>query len=84
MRRPESPCLDCPDRCPDPNCHTTCEKYLEFDRLMKILRQEKIDTAKKNEDQYRIEARRKMLVATGRMYRRRYYGRIQNKHNKDR
>lgn len=20
---------DCPDRCPEPNCHTTCELYLK-------------------------------------------------------
>lgn len=85
MRRPESPCLNCTTetgRCAEPNCHMTCEKFLEFDMQNKRLRNEKIKTARENEDQYRIEARRKMLVATGRMYRRRYYGKTRN--NKDR
>lgn len=24
-----SVCMDCPDRVADPNCHSTCEKYLK-------------------------------------------------------
>jgi len=33
MKRPKAPCKDCtPEtgRTVDPNCHTTCEKYLNF------------------------------------------------------
>lgn len=27
----KSPCTpDCPKRCPDPNCHSTCKDFLEF------------------------------------------------------
>ena len=33
--RQKSPCTrDCPDRCPDPNCHMTCEKYLKYRRIL--------------------------------------------------
>lgn len=28
------PCRGCPDRVPDPNCHTTCERYLEYRAVM--------------------------------------------------
>lgn len=28
-----SPCKDCKDRTVEPNCHTTCEKYLEAKAL---------------------------------------------------
>lgn len=23
-------CIDCPDRCAEPNCHTTCEVYAAY------------------------------------------------------
>ena len=26
----DAPCKNCPDRCPEPNCHFTCEKYIAF------------------------------------------------------
>lgn len=30
----ECPCNGCepPERCADPNCHDTCEKFIEFDK----------------------------------------------------
>ena len=27
---PKAPCKGCSDRCADPNCHMTCDRYLAF------------------------------------------------------
>ena len=24
-----APCMNCPDRCPEPNCHITCQRYID-------------------------------------------------------
>ena len=29
-----APCKDCPDRTVEPNCHTTCAKYLEYRAIL--------------------------------------------------
>lgn len=31
MRYEKSPCLCCPDRVADPNCHMTCETFLNWE-----------------------------------------------------
>lgn len=33
----DAPCRDCPDRVVEPNCHMTCEKYLEFQAYRQAL-----------------------------------------------
>lgn len=36
----ETPCRrDCPDRCAVPNCHTNCEKYLAWKKLLNEINQ---------------------------------------------
>lgn len=42
----EAPCKGCKDRVPEPNCHITCEKYIEFDKKMKQQRYEKLERKK--------------------------------------
>lgn len=56
--RPQAPCLGCKDRVADPNCHTTCEKYIKFDTANKALRAERIRVAEANRVQNEIENRR--------------------------
>ena len=41
----KSPCKGCTERCAEPNCHTTCEKYLSFEEAHKARRQAKKKTA---------------------------------------
>lgn len=36
-----APCRGCPDRCPVPNCHDTCEHYLAYDAERRELRRAK-------------------------------------------
>ena len=69
MTKPESPCLGCPDRCPEPNCHTTCEKYLAFDEECKALRKEKIRVAEEYRIQKEIQDRRVRMAMAGKFYR---------------
>lgn len=69
IRHPESPCLDCPDRCADPNCHMTCEKYIEFDKECERIRQERYRIAEENRVQEEIIKRRIGLANNGGFYR---------------
>lgn len=39
------PCYGCPDRCPEPNCHMTCDKYLAY-QMAKGREHEKMMRAK--------------------------------------
>lgn len=75
MRHPESPCLGCPDRCPEPNCHSTCEKYLAFDEECKALRKERLKVAEAHYDIKAIEQRRIKMASEGRFYKAKYYSR---------
>ena len=56
--KPQSPCLGCKDRVADPNCHSTCEKYIAYDNVNKALREERIRIADANWIQNSIELRR--------------------------
>lgn len=46
MKKPSSPCLDCPDR--DVECHSTCEKYKAYvkeqDKYRELVRSERDTT----------------------------------------
>lgn len=75
MKQPESPCLGCTDRCPEPNCHMTCEQYLAFRRECDILQKARMKTAKEYDDMRFIEQRRIKLASEGRFYKQRYYNR---------
>lgn len=74
-RMPQSPCFDeetgrdCPSRTVEPNCHTTCDKYLEFKTKCEKIREDRIRTAEENRVLNEIEHRRIKLAAEGRMYR---------------
>ena len=35
----KTPCQNCKDRCPNPNCHMTCEKYLTWKKEEKIAKE---------------------------------------------
>lgn len=37
-----APCKNCPDRTIEPNCHTTCKKYLEWRKAVDETRQKEI------------------------------------------
>lgn len=37
-----APCKNCPDRTIEPNCHTTCKKYLEWRKFVDETRQKEI------------------------------------------
>ena len=43
---------DCPDRCPEPNCHMTCPRYAEF---LEQMAKNKEDEAKKRARWYGSE-----------------------------
>ena len=43
------PCKDCPDRSIEPNCHTTCEKYLAQVKEYEIIKNEKSKESDFNE-----------------------------------
>ena len=47
----KAPCKDCPDR--QVNCHSTCEKYIEFKKESDRLREERF--AKGEANRYEIE-----------------------------
>ena len=47
MRTP--PCNNCKDRVSEPNCHATCEKYLQFAKQ----RKEELKEIQKNKQKYR-------------------------------
>lgn len=42
------PCRGCPDRCPEPNCHLTCEKFIEW---QKKIEEKKSVIVKKRKEQ---------------------------------
>ena len=73
MRQPESPCLGCPDRCPEPNCHMTCKKYIAFRKECDVLMQARAKTAREYDDQRYIEQRRIKMASEGKFYKQRYY-----------
>lgn len=69
MKPPKAPCLGCKDRVADPNCHTTCEKYISF-REAKTAENEKIHHDKKLEmEANSIEAERIIAISTGKIRR---------------
>lgn len=75
MRTLNSPCVDpitkedCPDRCAEPNCHMTCEKYIAFDKECQAIRQERIRISDENYDQKCIKERRIKMFTEGKFYR---------------
>lgn len=45
MNQTISCCKDCPDRTVEPNCHMTCEAYLESKAKMELVKAAKIREA---------------------------------------
>lgn len=43
----DGPCKGCEDRCIEPNCHTTCQKYLDFLNRLKVVNQKESDEKKR-------------------------------------
>lgn len=75
MQRIPVPCKDCPDR--HYKCHSECEKYAEYDRINKEIREEKKKLAEQKEFDKSVASK---LQQTGRSlaYQRRHrskYGR---------
>lgn len=81
MTNPNPPCNDpitrepCPDRCAEPNCHTTCEKYIAFEKKCKELRHERFVAMNNNRIQRDIKERRIAMAQSGRFYKRKKEGR---------
>ena len=75
MKQPTSPCLGCPDRCPEPNCHITCERYLAYSKECEVLRKERLKVAEQHYDIRAIEKRRIKMASEGRFYTSKYYSR---------
>ena len=65
MMRNNGPCRsDCPDRCAEPNCHMTCEPYLEFiasekERRTKIIKSKAAEAGARGFRVQQAEARRR-------------------------
>ena len=38
-----APCKGCKDRCVEPNCHMTCQKYLDFVKCANKIRQKEVE-----------------------------------------
>lgn len=53
-----APCRNCPDRCIEPNCHITCEKYKEFLTEAKVI-QEKEKRAREDYNQLKLRKHRR-------------------------
>ena len=69
----KSPCKGCTEetgRSVEPNCHMTCEKYLEFRRQRDKENAERNEAIENIRIQNEIESRRKRMIATGQMSRR--------------
>lgn len=56
--KPTPPCLGCKDRVADPNCHSVCEKYIQFNNENDALRKAKMQRAEINSILNAIERRR--------------------------
>ena len=52
----KAPCKDCPDR--QVNCHSTCEKYIEYKKECDRLRQEHIAQSEANQYERERNAKR--------------------------
>lgn len=61
MKKPQSPCLGCDDRVPDPNCHITCEKYIAYSKACEKYRKESYKRKEHNRIMNEIDTRRKMM-----------------------
>lgn len=53
----DAPCKNCPDRCVEPNCHMTCEKYLEFQAFRQEIIEMRAVTSALNDYDRKIIAR---------------------------
>lgn len=72
MSKPIAPCLGCvAETGRSPTCHTTCPKYKVYVKECEAFREEKHRTCDENRVQWEIEARRKKMIKTGDMFRRR-------------
>ena len=70
-RRLQGPCgKDCPDRCGDPNCHMTCEKYLAYKEKAEKLKKEEFERKEHETTMRCIDLRRGKLFGEGEMGRR--------------
>lgn len=61
MKQPTSPCLGCPDRCPEPNCHITCERYNHFLQLNNEYKDEVLKEKELDSLNYSLSRRRKKM-----------------------
>ena len=48
MGLPLAPCKNCQERTIEPNCHSTCEKYLKYVELCKKFKKEQHDYRRNN------------------------------------
>ena len=46
-KRTSSPCKDCKDRTITPNCHGTCERYLEYTSYMEFIKNKRLEHKRK-------------------------------------
>ena len=65
----DNPCYKCPDR--KAECHSTCEKWLEYEKARNAEYERVAREKKMAFDLYEIERNRKRDIATGRMRHRR-------------
>lgn len=69
MTRIIAPCKGCKERVAEPNCHTTCERYLTFRRLKDEQNAELHKKAVQESIQNDIERDRIRRASTGQLYR---------------
>lgn len=62
-------CYNCPDRTIEPNCHTTCERYLKdkkelFERNEKARECKKIKSTIEKNNKHRVNTRKNTIFTT--------------------
>ena len=71
--KPQSSCLGCKERVADPNCHTTCEKYIAFRKGLDDFNEKQYVEKKMYMIAQSIESDRMQAVKDGTLYKNRYY-----------
>ena len=66
MSRPKGPCKDCEERVAEPNCHSTCEKYLIFEAENEVYKEMLQKGREQDSLHHDLGKRRKKLGGTRR------------------
>lgn len=54
----KSPCLGCPDRSVDPNCHDGCQRYAKFAEYLAEVNEKRRKAERYDNDKFQIKRRK--------------------------